>query len=125
MKILLSTLVVTLALACVPSADAQGIVSGRPGVSTSYTSPTVYARSVTAPAYNGGATVTYSSAYIPPYSYYAAFPFPARGYVGYGPSDQFPFYGNPYGYPYDRWTWANLSASPFGGLARYYYAPVR
>jgi hypothetical protein len=60
----------------------------------------------------------------PPYSYYAAYPFPARGYVGYGVADSFPFYGNPYGRPYDAWTWQYL-----GGANQYrmhfFYPPLR
>src|SRR5262249_45049453 len=40
-----------------------------------------------------GGPVYYSSAYVPPYSYYAAWPWPARVYVPYGPGDAFPFYG--------------------------------
>lgn len=58
-----------------------------------------------------------------PYSYYAAFPAPARQYVPYGPHDLFPFHGTPYGQPYDRYSWATLAgtASP----ARYFYPPVR
>ena len=61
-----------------------------------------------------------------PYSYYAAIPpNPARIYVGYGANDA-PFYGRPYGYPSDRWSWQALSSVPYGGvLNRYYYAPVR
>ncbi|AGA27706.1 hypothetical protein [Singulisphaera acidiphila] len=62
--------------------------------------------------------------YVPPYSYYAAYPGPARGYVGYGTSD-FPFYGRPYGGPSDRWSWAAMSTNGNGVLARYYYPPVR
>lgn len=70
------------------------------------------------------APVSYSSSYVPPYSYYAAYPLPARSYVGYGSND-FPFYGRPYGSPSDRWTWAAMSSAPYGTLARYYYPPVR
>jgi hypothetical protein len=57
-----------------------------------------------------------------PYSYYAAYPDFAREYVGYGSND-FPFYGRPYGSPSDRWSWWNLRGD--SGLARYYYPPVR
>ena len=75
-------------------------------------------------------TVRYTSGYsgyTVPYSYYAAWPnWPARGYVGYGPNDIFPFYGRPYGHAYDLWTWPSLSESYYGGvLNRYYYPPVR
>jgi hypothetical protein len=66
--------------------------------------------------------VTYRAA---PYSYYAARPpFPAREYVGFGSND-FPFYGNPYGRPYDLWTWPYMLSDPLAPLAHYYYAPVR
>ena len=58
------------------------------------------------------------------YSYFAAFPGPARQYVPYGPADSFPFYGTPYGKPYDRWTWETMSGPP-STLQRYYYPPVR
>ena len=59
-----------------------------------------------------------------PYSYYAAIPFPARGYVGYGSND-FPYYGRPYGSPSDPWTWPYMSTAYNAGLVRYYYPPVR
>jgi hypothetical protein len=50
--------------------------------------------------------------HIPPYSYWAAYPFPARGYVGYGTND-FPFYGTAYGSPSDPWTWPAMSRYPW------------
>ncbi len=59
-----------------------------------------------------------------PYSYYAAFPGPAREYVPYGNNDLFGFGGQAYGHPYDRWSWSYLSGYP-NTLARYYYPPVR
>lgn len=62
--------------------------------------------------------------YVPPYSYYAVFPEPARGYVGYGTND-FAYYGRPYGSPSDRWSWDAMTTAPGGSLARYYYPPVR
>jgi hypothetical protein len=49
--------------------------------------------------------------YLPPYSYWAAYPFLARDYVGYGSND-FPFYGTAYGHPYDPWTWPAMSRYP-------------
>jgi hypothetical protein len=62
-----------------------------------------------------------------PYSYWAAWPGPAREYVGYGAayggSDGFAFYGSPYGHANDKWTWQALSGQ--NALARYYYPPVR
>jgi hypothetical protein len=68
---------------------------------------------------------TYPTSSIVPYSYYAAIPFPARGYVGAG-DDEFPYFGRPYGSPSDPWTWPYLSESyDYGVLARYYYPPVR
>ncbi len=67
---------------------------------------------------------TYPTLYVVPYSYYAAIPFPARGYVGYG-YDEFPYYGRAYGSPSDPWTWPSMSESyDYGVLARYYYPPV-
>jgi len=63
--------------------------------------------------------------YAPPYSYYATFPWPARGYVGYGPTDMFPFHGRAYGHPYDPWTWAYMGGGGYSRyLPRYYYPPV-
>ncbi len=59
-----------------------------------------------------------------PYSYYTAFPARAREYVPYGPNDSFPFYGNPYGKPYDRWTWDSMSLGS-NAMQRYYYPPLR
>jgi len=77
----------------------------------------------------GGGTYGYSSGYAgaPAYQYsYYAVPNrvgPARGYVGFGQSD-FPFYGQPYGHPYDPWTWPYM-ANNGRGLARYYDPPVK
>ncbi|QDV35800.1 hypothetical protein [Tautonia plasticadhaerens] len=59
-----------------------------------------------------------------PYSYYAAFPDRARQYVPYGPGDQFPFHGSPYGSINDRWSWSTLAGTA-GAPRRYYYPPVR
>lgn len=61
---------------------------------------------------------------IMPYSYYATFPQPARVYVGYGPNDGFPFHGQPYGHPGDRWSWSAMSSGD-RSLARYYYQIFR
>jgi len=60
-----------------------------------------------------------------PYSYYVAYPHAARGYVGYGSQDNFPYYGRPYGHPYDPWTWPYMSGGYYGTLARYYDPPVK
>ena len=63
--------------------------------------------------------------YLPPYSYYTAYPNPARGYVGYTSFD-FPYYGHAYGSPSDPWTWPYMSAAyNYGIMARYYYPPLR
>jgi hypothetical protein len=79
------------------------------------------------PVSSGG--VVYGTSWIPgrgviyPYSYAVTAPLPARGYVGYGANDIFPYYGRPYGHAYDKYSWSTLSGS--GSLARYYYPPVR
>jgi hypothetical protein len=85
-------------------AKAQSIVSTIPSLGTSGYAGTTNA---------GASSVAPTTAYLP-YSYYAAWPFPARQYVGYGTSD-FPFYGRPYGSPNDRWSWQSMSRS--------YYVP--
>ncbi|WP_435007695.1 hypothetical protein P12x_004960 [Tundrisphaera lichenicola] len=64
-----------------------------------------------------------SSPVVHRYSYYAS-SYPARGYVGYGTED-FPFYGRPYGHPYDPWTWPYMTGAYGQGLARYYDPPVK
>src|SRR5438309_8730762 len=116
MKTTIQALLVALAVAASSSllasrAEAQGVARRGPWA----TPP-----AVVAPAY-------YSSYYVPPYtypySYYAALPFPARGYVGLGSND-FPYYGRPYGSPSDPWTWPYMSSGGWA-LARYYYPPVR
>jgi hypothetical protein len=56
---------------------------------------------------------------MPSYSYWTAayYGYPPRIYVGYG-SDDFPYYGRPYGSPSDPWSWP--------AMAGYYYAiPTR
>ena len=58
------------------------------------------------------------------YSYAVSAPDPARAYVPYGQSDGFSYHGRAYGHPYDAWTWQYLGDSG-GGLAHYYYPPVR
>ena len=58
-----------------------------------------------------------------PYSYYVAQPGTARGYYGYG-EDQFPYYGRPYGHPYDPWTWPYMTDSYANSLHRYYSPPI-
>ncbi len=85
---------------------------------------------ITAPTYNyPGAPVVGSapvSAIDPtfqphPYSYYVTFPEPARTYVGLGPEDHFPFQGQLYGRPGDRWSWTGMMGNRAAGLDRYYY----
>ena len=82
------------------------------------------------PAVSSG-TTSYSSGYagVAParsysYSYYTLSPLPPRTYVGYGSTD-FPYHGQPYGHPYDPWTWPMMSGSYGNGLARYYDPPVK
>ena len=59
-----------------------------------------------------------TATYIPPYSYYVApYPLPARPYVGLGSNDIFPYYGRPYGHPYDAWTWSYMGSYPTDYLA--------
>ncbi len=59
---------------------------------------------------------------ILPYSYYGVPSWqPARIYEG---PAVFPFYGRPYGHPYDRWTWPYISGGYDANLARYYYPPL-
>lgn len=68
---------------------------------------------------------TVGTTYIPPYSYQVvANPYASRHYAGYGTND-FPFYGRPYGRPYDAWTWNYLSHDYYNAMAHYYYEPVR
>jgi len=56
---------------------------------------------------------------ILPYSYWVSSP--SRIYVEYGPGDQFPFHGRPYGSPNDRWSWYNMGGGSSRYLAKYYY----
>ncbi len=71
-----------------------------------------------------GTTSSTPTAPLYHYSYYVSPPYQARTYQGYGNND-FPFYGVPYGHPYDPWTWPYMSGSYTGGLARYYDPPVK
>jgi hypothetical protein len=62
--------------------------------------------------------------YLPPYSYWAAYPFLARDYVGLGPgANDFPFYGTAYGRPYDPWTWSAMSRYPTALVNYGVYSP--
>jgi len=107
MKRLIASFAVVVCFVLAPDAGAQVIVEGGEWASTPV-------------AVRG----TYPTFYVVPYSYYAAIPFAARGYVSYG-ADEFPYYGRPYGSPSDPWTWPYMSGSYYYGvLARYYYPPV-
>lgn len=78
-------------------------------------------------AYHPPSVDAYPAGYVPPYSYWAApAPYPARQYVGLGPTDDFAYFGRPYGHAYDSWTWSYLSGPPYygGSLNRYYYPPL-
>jgi hypothetical protein len=85
------------------------------------TGTVIYSSHYAAPVV-GTTTPVYGNAIAAPYSYTAAYPAPARRYVGLGTPGDFLFYGQPYGYPYDRWTWGAMSGRT--GLDRYYYPPV-
>jgi hypothetical protein len=54
------------------------------------------------------ASATYT--YYPSYSYWTAayYGYPPRVYVGYGSND-FPYYGRPYGSPSDPWSWPAMA----------------
>ncbi len=62
---------------------------------------------------------------VMPYSYWVSAPQPARIYVEYGASDQFPFHGRAYGNPSDRWSWYYMGGGDSRCLAKYYYPPLR
>jgi hypothetical protein len=114
-----------LAAACwttTSQADAQVMVaSGTIGATqVNYGAP--YAVWTSVAAYGPSAAWSFRTPVLP-YSYYAAFPNAPRIYVGYGAND-FPFYGQPYGNPSDRWSWAYMTNGS-RGLDRYYYPPVR
>src|SRR4051794_35983345 len=93
MKTLIATLVVAAAaIVLAPEARAQAGAMVQPSPWESY---------------HGAAPTwpwSYPESIVPPYSYWAAYPFPARAYVAYGNND-FPFYGTPYGSPSDPWSW--------------------
>ena len=60
-----------------------------------------------------------------PYSYWVSAPQPARIYVEYGTTDQFPFRGRAYGSPNDRWSWYYMGGGGSRYLAKYYYPILR
>jgi hypothetical protein len=120
MKTLLKALVIAAPLMVGASrADAQYVISR--GYSVVSPAPT-YVPSVATFAVIPRPTV--GTTYIPPYSYYVvANPYAKRYYSGYGTND-FPFYGRPYGRPYDAWTWPYLSHGYYNAMAHYYYPPL-
>lgn len=59
-----------------------------------------------------GAPRVIQGLYVPHYSYSRApYPYPARVYNGYGSND-FAFYGRPYGHAWEPWSWSALSQYP-------------
>jgi hypothetical protein len=99
------------------SAEAQVVVTGS-GAPVTLTPGYRYGY---ASLYAGG-PIYYRSGYVPPYSYYVLPSWvPSRIYIG---PPEFPFFGQPYGHPYDRWTWTYTSSRYGGALARYYYPPL-
>jgi hypothetical protein len=59
----------------------------------------------------------------PSYSYYTAayYGYPPRIYVGLGSSsNDFPYYGRPYGSPSDPWSWPAMAGYSSGVPTRYY-----
>ena len=69
----------------------------------------------------GTSAITPVQGPVLPYSYWVSHPAPSRVYVEYGPGDQFPFHGRPYGSPNDRWSWYYMGGGPSRYLAKYYY----
>jgi hypothetical protein len=57
---------------------------------------------------------------VPEYGYpiSIAYNVPARYYVGYGTND-FPFYGRPYGHPYEPWSWPYIGGYMYRAYAYY------
>jgi hypothetical protein len=61
--------------------------------------------------------------YTPSYSYWTAayYGYPPRTYVGLGGKSQdFPYYGQPYGSPSDPWSWPAMAGYSKGIPTRYY-----
>ncbi len=123
MKKPLAALALSAAIVIGTNAEAQVVAPGPTIVGTEYVVGAPY------PGHNAGVAIPYygasfTGAYRPPYSYYAApYPLPARYYVGYGAND-YPFYGRPYGHASDPWTWQYLSGGGQRSLARYFYPPL-
>ncbi len=120
--------------------EAQMTCDCAPGVHSS--APVLQGGTWTGPVTAGGITVgqpivTETSGFQPvvagtsgtgrilPYSYYVTAPAPARVYEGFGPTDQFPFYGRAYGNPGDRWSWYYMGGGDRRYLAKYYYQLLR
>jgi len=126
MRKAIAVLVLTAAasLAGSTSAQAQGVrgrLFGGPRVFTGPGGPTTltpgygYSSSYAAPASVPGQ--------VKPYSYYVLpSGVPSREYSG--EPTVFPFYGKPYGHPYDRWTWTYMTGPNDSVLSRYYYPPL-
>ena len=74
--------------------------------------------------YVGTSTIVPAQGQILPYSYWVSTA-PSRVYVEYGPGDQFPFHGRPYGSPNDRWSWYTMGGGASRYLAKYYYPILR
>lgn len=110
-------------VAAVSSASAQEVhpTTGAMPSSPRLDAPAAYLTGPFLPTYSSSA-VPVQSVYWPPYSYWAAWPLPARDYVGYGSND-FSFHGRRYGSPSDPWSWSGLAGYP--ARYRYYYPPVR
>jgi hypothetical protein len=70
-------------------------------------------------------TTSSTQGQVLPYSYWVSVPQPARIYVEYGSTDQFPFRGRAYGSPNDRWSWYYMGGGDSRYLAKYYYPPLR
>jgi hypothetical protein len=114
MRTVIASIVVAACILIASESKAQVVVGG---------TPWGYSQVVVGGPYTGA----FSGSFVPPYSYYAAYPhgYWPRSYVGYGANDIFPFYGKPYGHPSDAWTWPYMSVPPWGGaLNRYYYPPL-
>jgi hypothetical protein len=105
------TLAAGVAQAQAPSSSAPVVVPGAPVIIQGMGNTPITGTMVGSPV----------TGQVLPYSYYAAHPAPARVYVEYGGTDQFPFHGRAYGHPGDRWSWYSMGGGDRRYLARYYY----
>lgn len=113
-------LVVIAAHVTVSKAEAQ--VFGGPRVFVGAGGPVTLTPGSGYGASYGSVPGSYAPAAPLPYSYYGVPSWqPARIYEG---PAVFPFYGRPYGHPYDHWTWPYISGGADANLARYYYPPL-